>query len=267
MPGAAIGVGPLAASLSSSRILWPSFCRFIMGYEMLRRAYDVHRFGKNCKLKALHKLGDTMGNRAPLYIVAAVIAVVGFLSIERYVPSAGFIWNVIHAEINLTEPCPHPDKPDFSRFSVQGRSLLRGDCGYKLPYSQLLGAMVAFAAIVALWPTLEKKSGPTQDSTRSTQQLTVPSRTLPLVLSLAAVSVACAILLSLSGAGGFRFHNGRALGEALGAAIAIFTPSAIAAAIASWANKGKSLDRFSFPFLVGSTAAVAVTLLAYVGSK
>src|SRR5689334_18839600 len=44
-------------------------------------------------------------DRRAVLAISAVIAIGGFLALHDYKPGYGFVWNVMHGEINLTTAC------------------------------------------------------------------------------------------------------------------------------------------------------------------
>jgi hypothetical protein len=89
-------------------------------------------------------------HRWQILVIALAVAIIGFLSIHRYNPTAGLIWNFINAEIHLTREC-NPSLP-WELYQQQNPSLWRGHCGIKLPYAWLLSGVIAFAAIALILP-------------------------------------------------------------------------------------------------------------------
>jgi hypothetical protein len=83
-------------------------------------------------------------------ILAAAVAIVGFLAIHNYRPVVGPLWNVMHGEIYLTSECP-PSRIDangaldFSDLPAAG-AWWWDQCGYHVPYRFVLLWAVVIAA-------------------------------------------------------------------------------------------------------------------------
>lgn len=124
--------------------------------------------------------------RSPLVVIALATALIGFLSINKYTPGPGLIWNLVHAEIHLTSPCgPWVQYKNSSLQNQQNADLPPGFvleqpnhtvgtlnslefCGLVLPYKWVLGAAIVLAtfgfigltgnkAVSQLGPTISAK--------------------------------------------------------------------------------------------------------------
>jgi hypothetical protein len=80
-----------------------------------------------------------------LLIIAAAIAVIGFLGIHAYIPKAGFVWNVMNGEIWFNEACP-PPLPADNPFRDLVPAKHWWECGLSLRYRWILGFSIALAA-------------------------------------------------------------------------------------------------------------------------
>lgn len=93
-------------------------------------------------------------------VVAAVIATVGFLSIHSYAPGPGFLWNVLHQHINLTDDCPiietpPPDIDPSAKFNFDPSTAKPAEaptlCGLSFRYRWLLIFLILVVALRWYW--------------------------------------------------------------------------------------------------------------------
>jgi len=83
-------------------------------------------------------------------VLALAIALIGFLTIDQYVPRVGFIGNLVHAKISLTKSCD--SSLPREHYQDQRSSLRHGDCGVNINYSSVLIVSIAIAAVALVWP-------------------------------------------------------------------------------------------------------------------
>lgn len=215
-----------------------------------------------------------LAHRWQVLVVALAIAVIGFLSIHNYNARAGLIWNIIHAQIHLTPTCEQPDssKP-WTLFRPEKPSLLRGDCGVRLPYRWVFAAALLLAALGVLWSP-RGSAAPrafAQDAVNYRSSHHGRLRLFQIIGWLALISAGCLILLGVATpmfeyapdlfpvAPGYEHSWGRYIGEVLGAGLAIFLAASVGAGISAWIGRAN-------PIAIGSSVAVAFTLLAWLGS-
>lgn len=218
------------------------------------------------------------GRTWQVLVISVAVSVIGFLSIHRYNPAAGLLWNVLHGEIHLTEACDQPGvPPDFSRFAInpdtgrpadEDQPWPRRYCNLKLQYSWLLSAVVAFAAIGLLWPRrATPRKAPAARTTQYEGGAGRYERAFWLVKWLGTLSVGCVILLILIGTPGFGVRNGRAIGEATGAGFLIFIISSFVAGVTARIIQRSHVDQYETPLIYGILTAILITGLVWLGAS
>jgi hypothetical protein len=100
-------------------------------------------------------IGRTMAFRNVL-IAAILVVILGFLSVHQYNPRAGPVWNVLNAEIWLTQGCPPRGDP----LGLRGPAWVAPptdarSCATVLPFRWVLMGMVTAVAASAMIPSDE----------------------------------------------------------------------------------------------------------------